>query len=168
MEAAYATLSEADRQAVRGLQALHESEHIYRGRYADRGVEDEATVYPSCVHPVVRTHPDTRRPALFVNPSFTTRILDLPDEEGSALLRRLFRHQARPEFQIRFRWRTNDVALWDNRCLHHFAIWDYWPNERKGNRVSIRGTRPFFDEAAPEPPESTLRVSGGSLTDRKP
>jgi len=163
MEAAYATLPADLQRRLQRLTALHESEHVYRGRYADRGVDDEDIVYPATAHPVVRTHPETRRPSLYVNRSFTTRIIDMDEDEGRELLRGLFRHQAQPEFQIRFRWERNDVALWDNRCLQHFAIWDYWPGERKGNRVSIRGTRPYFDPDAPQPAPSTLRLSGGTL-----
>ncbi len=163
MEAAYETLSPEWRSRLRDLTALHESEHVYRGRYADRGVGDEDVVYPSAQHPVVRTHPETGRPSIYVNRSFTTRILGVDPEESDTLLRWLFRHVERPEFQIRFRWRENDAALWDNRCLQHFAIWDYWPNERMGNRVTVLGDRPFLDPAAPEPPPSPLRLSGGGL-----
>jgi taurine dioxygenase len=54
----------------------------------------------------------------------------------------LFNHAESPWYQIRFRWRENDVAMWDNRCTQHMAIWDYWPNERKGNRVTVKGERP--------------------------
>ena len=163
MEAAYATLPDDRRAFLRGLSAHHETEHIYRGRYADRGVDDDGTEYPSAIHPVVRTHPETGRPSIYVNRSFTTRIEELDDEEGADLLRRLFRHVERPEFQIRFRWERNDIALGDNRCLQHFAIWDYWPDERQGNRVSILGDRPAMDPDASEPPASTIRMSSGAL-----
>lgn len=56
----------------------------------------------------------------------------------------LFKHCADPMFQVRFRWKKTDVALWDNRCLQHHALRDYWPNERKGHRVTIKGDRPFL------------------------
>ncbi len=142
--AAFETLSPALQQFLTELTARHESEHIYRGRYADRGVDDRDRRYPSAVHPVVRTHPDSGRHALYVNPSFTTRILELEPEESKALLEYLFRHQQRPEFQVRFRWSENAIALWDNRCTQHFALWDYWPEERKGHRVTICGERPEY------------------------
>lgn len=164
MEAAYNTLSADDRAMLRGLTALHESEHVYRGRYADRNVDDADTVYPSTEHPVVRTHPETGRPSVYVNRSFTTRIVDMEQDQSDRLLRRLFRHLERPEFQVRLTWGKNDIALWDNRRLQHFAIWDYWPDERKGHRVSILGDRPSFDPTAPEPPPSHMRISTGSLT----
>ena len=142
MYAAYETLPEAVTAKLLTFSALHESAHVYPGRYADRGREDEQIRCPQAVHPVVRTHPETQRKALYVNRTFTTRIIELPDKESRALLDSLFDHSERSEFQIRFRWSKNDVAFWDNRCCMHHAIWDYWPEERKGRRVTIRGDRP--------------------------
>ena len=163
---AYETLPLSDREYLRTLRAVHVSEHVYTGRYADRGVADEDASFPSAEHPLVRSHPETGRLSLYVNPSFTSHIVDYERDESEALLQRLFTHIERPEFQIRFRWNQNDVAIWDNRCLQHFAVWDYWPNERKGNRVSVAGDRPFHDLDAPEPPDSQMRVSVGALASR--
>jgi taurine dioxygenase len=142
MYAAYDALSAPMKQMLGGLTALHESEHIYRGRYSDRGVEDQGKVYPQATHPVIRTHPETGRKALFVNRTFTTRITELSEAESDAVLTLLFDHCEQIDFQIRFRWERNDVALWDNRCVMHRAVWDYWPHERKGRRVTIKGERP--------------------------
>jgi len=144
MYSAFETLSPLLQTFLATLTARHTSEHIYRGRYADRGVDDSGRQYPEADHPVVRTHPESGRQALYVNPSFTRRINGLAAAESRALLDFLFRHQQRPEFQVRFSWTPNAVALWDNRCTQHFALWDYWPAERKGHRVTIRGERPFF------------------------
>ncbi len=163
MEAAYAALPEELRATLKTLTARHASEHVYRGRYADRGVDDTEVDYPSNVHPVIRTHPETGRPSIYVNRSFTSEIVGLSSSESEQLLSMLFDHIEQPEFQIRFRWETNDVAIWDNRRLLHFAIWDYWPHERKGHRVSVLGDRPFFDPDAADPAPSTLRLSGGTL-----
>ena len=143
--AAYESLSPTLQAFLETLTARHESEHIYRGRYSDRGVDDANRTYPSATHPVVRTHPSSGRRSLYVNPSFTTRICELTRDESSALLDYLYRHQQRPEFQVRFRWSENAIALWDNRSTQHFALWDYWPEERKGHRVTIAGERPYFD-----------------------
>jgi taurine dioxygenase len=145
MYAAYETLSEPMQSFLAGLTATHASEHIYRGRYSDRGVDDSDRTYPSATHPVVRTHPESGRQALYVNPSFTTRINELAADESKALLDYLYKHQQRLEFQVRFRWTANAIALWDNRSTQHFALWDYWPEERKGHRVTIKGERPFYD-----------------------
>jgi taurine dioxygenase len=142
MYAAYDALSAPMQQMLSGLTAQHESEHVYRGRYADRGVDDRGKVYPEAAHPVIRTHPETGKKAIYVNRTFTRRINELSEEESQALLDFLFDHCERIDFQIRFRWERNDVAFWDNRCVMHRAIWDYWPNERKGRRVTIKGDTP--------------------------
>ena len=143
MYAAFDALSAPMRQMLDGLTARHESEHVYRGRYSDRGVEDTGRTYPHANHPVIRTHPETGRKAIFVNRTFTTRINELSESESRAMLDLLFDHCEQVDFQIRFRWERNDVAFWDNRCVMHRAIWDYWPNERKGRRVTIKGDRPI-------------------------
>ncbi|HEY5647381.1 MAG TPA: TauD/TfdA family dioxygenase [Pseudomonadales bacterium] len=161
MYAAYESLSDRLREFIATLSATHASEHVYRGRYADRGVDDSSRVYPSAVHPVVRTHPWSGRQALYVNPSFTTRINELTPDESRALLEYLYAHQQRPEFQVRFRWTPNAVAFWDNRCTQHFALWDYWPEERKGHRVTIRGERPYHDPASTpnRPPQPISKLA---------
>ena len=143
MYAAHDALSDAMKTFLDGLSATHASEHIYRGRYADRGQKDRDIAFPSASHPVVRTHPQTGRKALFVNRTFTTRINELSEEESNAVLKMLFEHAESIQFQIRFRWSKNDMAFWDNRCCMHRAIWDYWPEERKGRRVTIKGDRPL-------------------------
>jgi taurine dioxygenase len=144
MYAAYDRLSDSMKAYLETLTAAHESEHIYRGRYADRGVDDTGKVYPSAVHPVIRSHPETGRKALFVNRAFTTRINELTRGESHALLDHLFGLVEDPSLQVRNRWAENDIALWDNRCVQHMALWDYWPEERKGHRVTIEGDRPFL------------------------
>lgn len=161
MFAAYESLSPSLQNYLSTLTASHESEHIYRGRYSDRGVDDSNREYPSATHPLIRTHPDSGRRALYVNPSFTTRINELKADESRALLDYLYRHQQRPEFQVRLRWTPNTIALWDNRCTQHFALWDYWPEERKGHRVTIAGERPFFDpdRQPATPPKPLTRLA---------
>jgi taurine dioxygenase len=142
MYAAYEALSPPLKQMLTGLTATHGSEHVYRGRYSDRGVDDRGKRYPQAVHPVVRTHPETGRKALYVNRTFTTRINELEPAESDAILGWLFSHCEQIDFQIRFRWQRDDMAFWDNRCTMHHAVWDYWPHERKGRRVTIKGDRP--------------------------
>jgi taurine dioxygenase len=162
MEAAYRALSLPMRRFLSGLRAVHASEHVYRGRYADRGVDDADRTYPMAVHPVIRTHPETGRQSIYVNRGFTTRIVDLSPSESQAILGWVFSHLEQPEFQIRVKWCRNDVVMWDNRCVQHYAIWDYWPEERCGHRVSIEGDPPFF-APGDEPPASTVRLSAGGL-----
>ena len=142
MYSAYDTLSHAMKKFLSSLSAWHESDHFYRGRYTERGVSDENISYPSSLHPIIRSHPGTKRKALFVNRMFTTRIEGLEKEESNTLLKFLFDHCEQIAFQIRYRWNKNDLAFWDNRCALHKAIWDYHPMERKGRRVTIKGDRP--------------------------
>lgn len=143
MYAAYEALSEPVRTLLDGLTALHSGEMAYRGRYAHRGVDDKELSYPDNNHPVVRTHPVTKRKGLFVNRIFTARINGVTASESSALLQFLFDHIAKPEFQIRFRWQPGSVAFWDNRAVQHYAIWDYFPHTRSGYRVTVAGDRPY-------------------------
>lgn len=142
MYAAYEALSETMQRFLDGLTAMHGSEHVYQGGYGVRQ-EDATRKFPKAEHPVVRTHPVTGRKALFVNEGFTTHIVGMKPAESRALLDMLYEHIKTPEFQCRFNWRPNSVAFWDNRCVQHYAIWDYYPNVRHGNRVTIKGDRPF-------------------------
>ena len=142
MYSAYDSLSLPLREMLDHMTATHESEHIYKGRYSDRGRNDSEIDCPRAIHPVVRTHPETGRKALFVNRTFTTRINELSAHESDNILEMLFQHAEHIDHQIRFRWSLNDMAFWDNRCCMHRAIWDYWPEERKGRRVTILGDRP--------------------------
>ncbi|MEE2920479.1 MAG: TauD/TfdA family dioxygenase [Pseudomonadota bacterium] len=142
MYAAYDALSPRMKAYLEGLTALHDGEHVYRGLYKNLNVQDKP-VYPHAHHPVVRTHPVSGKKCLYVNYGFTTAIDDVPRAESDAILRYLVQHAAHPAFQCRFRWRAGSIAFWDNRCAQHHAIWDYWPHRRYGNRVTIKGDRPY-------------------------
>lgn len=140
MYQAFETLSPPVRKMLTGMTAIHDGERFYRGRY---GVDDSAKTYPRSEHPIVRTHPVTGKKCLFVNRVFTSRIVGLEKNESSAILEMLYRHVETPEFSVRFRWRANSVAFWDNRCVQHQALWDYYPNKRYGQRVTICGDKPY-------------------------
>jgi taurine dioxygenase len=140
--AAYDALSPRMKTYLEGLTAFHDGGPSYRATNAKIGVPETGRVYPSATHPVVRTHPDTGRKALYVNRGFTQRINGLPDDEAGALLAFLIEHSVKPDFQVRFRWRANSVAFWDNRAVQHLAVWDYFPQVRSGFRVTIKGDRP--------------------------
>lgn len=140
--AAYEALSEPLKDLLDPMTATHSGDHVYRGRYKDRGVDDWDKVYPEAVHPVVRTHPVTGRKSLYVNSTFTTRINELNPGESDALLAFLCAHSTQAQFQCRFRWEAGSVAFWDNRCVQHMAMWDYYPEVRSGHRVTIKGDRP--------------------------
>lgn len=137
MYAAYEALSPAMKAFLDPLTAVHDSNHIYRELFPD--VEK---TYPRNIHPVVRTHPVTKRKCLFISESKTTRINELSKHESAAVLKFLTEHVKDPNFQVRFRWREHSVAFWDNRCTQHFAVWDYFPDIRSGYRVTIAGEKP--------------------------
>ena len=143
MYSAYNELSEKYKSLLNGLVAIHESEHLYSGRYEDRGVNRDNIKTPVANHPLIRTHPVTGKKAIYVNRTFTTGIEGMNKNESSSILEFLFNHCEHVNFQIRYRWNKNDMAFWDNRCTMHRAIWDYWPNERKGRRVTIKGDKPI-------------------------
>ena len=151
MYAAYEALPESMKRFLAGLTAVHSGEHIYRARYPDNEVKDRsdygyqpAANFPMSEHPVLRTHPETRRTALYVNAGFTTHIKELKPAASRAVLDFLFKHIQRPEFCCRFRWRKNSIAFWDNRCVQHYAVFDYFPAVRSGERVTVKGDKPFY------------------------
>lgn len=139
MYAAFEALSAPIRDLLDGMTAVHSGRHA-GARY---GYPDPDAHYPENEHPVVRTHPRTGRQALYVNSGYTRNIVGLQDRESAALLHLLFEHVANGvEWQVRFRWEPNSVALWDNRCTQHHACWDYFPATRHGYRVTTVGERP--------------------------
>lgn len=142
MYAAYEALSDRMKTYLSDLTAIHDGEDAYRGTYANLGVKDKP-VYPRAEHPVVRTHPMTNRKSLYVNRGFTKRLVGVPRDESDGILRYLFEHMENPLFQCRFRWQPNSIAFWDNRCVQHRAMWDYWPHTRSGNRVTVAGDKPY-------------------------
>jgi taurine dioxygenase len=138
MYAAYEGLSERMRNYLDGLTATHDGARVF-----GKIVNEPGRVFPQSVHPVVRTHPVSGRKALFVNKQFTARINNVPKQESEGVLQFLYAHCARPEFQVRFSWRPQSVAFWDNRATQHSAIWDYFPQVRSGFRITIKGDKPF-------------------------
>jgi taurine dioxygenase len=141
MYTAYEKLSDSMKGYLAGLTAVHDGEHVYRGRY---GMTDTGKTFPRSEHPIVRTHPETGRQALFVNRGFTTHIPQLNRNESDALLEMLYDHAETPEFQCRFKWAKNSIAFWDNRAVMHHAMWDYFPLSRYAHRVTISGDKPFY------------------------
>ena len=147
--AAFEALSEPLQRLLDGLTATHDiSKSFPQERFgatdADLArLEEARKKNPPRSHPVIRTHPVTGRKALFVSDGFTTRINELSAAESRAILDLLFAHVARPEFTVRWRWRENDVAFWDNRVTQHYAVDDYRPQRRVMHRATILGDKPF-------------------------
>jgi taurine dioxygenase len=105
---------------------------------AEKREEISARLLPA-LYPVVRVHPQTGERILSVNDTFTTRIMDIPQEERDQLLRLLCDCIKVPEYHVRFRWSLNAVAIWENRSAQHYAMGDYWPAERQVERVTVAG-----------------------------
>jgi len=138
----YDNLSASMKTHLEGLTAIHEGEQIFRGRYAEEGVDDSGKNYPRAEHPLIRTHPVTGRKCVYVNQAFTTGIKELRYTEARSVLDYLFEQIERPKYQCRFRWRKHSIAMWDNRCAQHYAMWDYCPHTRSGFRVTVKGDNP--------------------------
>ncbi|MFJ8948585.1 TauD/TfdA dioxygenase family protein [Streptomyces sp. NPDC102340] len=153
MAEAYRRLPDRVKQRIEGLRARHSIEATFGAALptAERHALKER--FPDAEHPVVRTHPETGEKILFVN-SFTTHFVNYHRPEnvrfgqdyapGAAdLLRYLISQAAVPEYQVRWRWSPDSVAIWDNRSTQHYAVQDYWPAVRRMERAGITGDRPF-------------------------
>lgn len=143
MYAAYEGLSDKTKERIANATAEHSFVFAFgRGMDAERKAA-MLEKYPPAHHPVVRTHPETGRKALYVNSAFVTHILEMEKQESDALLYELYMQARTPEYQCRFRWRTNSVAFWDNRAVQHYASFDYPGKVRRVERVTVAGDRPF-------------------------
>jgi taurine dioxygenase len=142
---AYESLSDRLKQALAGLVGINSSTkaEVTRSR-EDRlraaGVESKALTGE---HPVVRTHPETGRKALYVNAGHTTYFKGFTVEESAPLLDFLFRHQVKAEFTCRYRWEPGSLAFWDNRCAQHYPVNDYHGFRRIMHRVTLAGDAPL-------------------------
>lgn len=143
MYLAYEALSGAMKDLIAPLQAVHDFEVAARTQYAKPVVveEDVESGANRAVHPVVRSHEDTGRKCLYVNPGFTSHLQGFDKAETDALLAFLYQHAIRPEFLYRHRWQPGDLLIWDNRNLMHYAVTDY-TEPRYMERTTCIGGRP--------------------------
>jgi taurine dioxygenase len=153
MSRAYEDLADSVKEQVAGLFARHSIEASFGARMSTEKRHALKAQFPDAEHPVVRTHPESGEKALFVN-SFATHFTNFHTPENvrygqdyspgsSQLLNYLVARAAIPEYQVRWRWRPNSVAIWDNRCTQHYAVMDYWPAVRKMERAGIIGDKPY-------------------------
>jgi len=149
MVEAYRQLPQTVKDRIDGLRARHSIEASFGANMPITQRHALHERFPDAEHPVVRTHPETGEPILFVN-AFTTHLVNFhtPDNVrfgadyapgAGDLLRYLISQAAVPEYQVRWRWTENSVAIWDNRCTQHYAVQDYWPAVRKMERAGIVG-----------------------------
>ena len=146
MVMAYENLSAGMQRLLIGLTAVNSAEkddaaatRVDRLRERPREAGETVTV---AEHPIVRTHPETGRKALYVNPGHTVRIAGFSEAESAPILDYLYRHQTQPEFTCRFRWRRDSLAFWDNRATQHYPLNDYHGHHRAMQRITLAGDRP--------------------------
>lgn len=142
MAAAYDGLDDEMKERLDGLQAAHDYTLAFGSFVDDSKKAEMREQYPVVHHPIVRTHPETGRKLLFVNAYFTSHVVDMDENEGSQLLRYLISRASIMEYQYRVSWEPNQVTLWDNRIVQHYALSDYYPDVRIMERASIVGDRP--------------------------
>lgn len=153
MAKAYADLPNHIKETIDGLKARHSIEASFGARMSEEKRHALKAQYPDAEHPVVRTHPETGEKILFVS-GFATHFTNFHTSAnvrygqdfapgGANLLAYLIGRAAIPEYQVRWRWQPNSVAIWDNRCTQHYAVMDYAPTVRRMERAGIIGDRPF-------------------------
>ena len=148
MELAWETLDENIKEKIKDKKAVHSSlgavffVNDYKHMEGNGNIDEY-----SSVHPIVRTHPETGKKILFVNWTYTKKIVEMDKKESDETLKKIFEHQARLDLTCRFQWTENAIAIWDNRSVLHYAITDFFPgrglgHERVMDRIAIEGDRP--------------------------
>lgn len=147
MTAAYDGLSAEMQSFLSGLQAVHDFSYGFKESLAEPGGRErlaQAVIdNPPVIHPVIRKHPESAKPVIFVNELFTTHIVGLSAKESRAVLGFLYEHIKTPEYTCRFAWQPNCIAIWDNRSTQHKPINDYFPAHRMLERITIDGDQPY-------------------------
>ncbi|GAA2632265.1 TauD/TfdA dioxygenase family protein [Paractinoplanes durhamensis] len=146
---AYESLSAPVRRLADQLTAVHDGNREFgyylaqrRGGKGNEWDGEVVTQLTPVEHPVVRVHPETGRPGIFVNPGFTSHIVGVSEFESRGILDLLYAHLTKPEHIVRHRWRPGDVAMWDNRSTSHYANRDYGDQRRVMHRITLRGDVP--------------------------
>ena len=148
MEIAYETLEDEIKDKIKDKKAVHSSLGAAAFVDAYKAMKGNGNLKEySNVHPIVRTHPETRKKILYVNSMYTKKILNMEEKESDEILKKIFRHQERLDFTCRFKWTENAVAIWDNRSTLHQGLTDFFPgrglgHERVMDRIAIEGDHP--------------------------
>lgn len=152
MYEAFNSLSNFMQDFLKPLKAVHDVKKAFGSEYRNlqsvlknKGIDpaQHFAQYPPVMHPVLRTHPATKKLALYISEPYVTHIEGLSTKESKAILEFLFRHIETQEFIYRHRWQTNDVVIWDNRSVQHYAVADYFPQERLMHRLNVCGDKPY-------------------------
>jgi alpha-ketoglutarate-dependent taurine dioxygenase len=145
--AAYEALSAPFRGFLDGLVAIHNGEEAFGQQIRANGYGEwdgeRFTELRPVEHPVVRTHPETGKRSLFVNPEFTSHIKGFSRHESDGLLELLYQHMVDQRFLVRYNWNAGDLGFWDNRATMHLVVIDYGTQHRLIQRVTIKGERPY-------------------------
>lgn len=171
LRSSYNDLSNGLKKYINRLEAVHKISPLaywgYPFVYLDKTSEkvlkayEEAKKLPTVIHPVVRIHPVTKKPSIFVNPGYTSHILKVSSIESDFLLKFLYEHMTQPQFVLRHKWEPNDIVIWDNISTAHYAVNDYGISERKMRRVTIEGDLPFgFNGLKSRNTENPLEIEG--------
>ncbi len=168
LRTSYEKISSHLKEFLNNLEAVHKITPLaYWGEPFDYlySIEETIKLYEdskkitSVIHPVVRIHQRTHKPSFFVNPGFTSHILNLTKIESDNILKLIYEHITQPEFILRHKWEKNDVVIWDNTCTAHYAINDYGSSRRKMRRVTIKGDIPFgYNNLQSKKTEDPLKI----------
>ena len=147
MTSAYEALSKPMKDLLDNLNAEHDFSHGFKESLAEPGgrerLKDAIKDNPPVIHPVIQTHPESGKKVIFVNTLFTTKIIELSEDESNSILNFLYDYIKTPEFTCRFSWEPNSIAFWDNRSTQHKPVNDYFPSHRMLERITIDGNKPY-------------------------
>ena len=143
LSAIYEALPSDTKKYLETLRAVHDM-GSFRNNFIDddneksaQNVNEGFQKFGNAIHPMVKIHPISKNKLLYINPGFTSQIVGMNMTDSNNLLTYLFNFMNKPEFQIRFKWSANTIAIWDNRCTMHYAIGDYMPHHRQMNRITV-------------------------------
>ena len=143
LSAIYESLPNDMKKYLESLRAVHDMGDFRNNFINEDNIESAHKLnegykkFGNAVHPVIKKHPITNKKLLYINPGFTSQIVGMNMTDSNNLLSYLFNFMNKPEFQIRFKWSANTVAIWDNRCTMHYAVGDYMPHHRQMNRITV-------------------------------
>ena len=143
LSAIYESLPNDMKKYLESLRAVHDMGDFRNNFINEDNIESAHKLnegykkFGNAIHPVIKKHPITNKKLLYINPGFTSQIVGMNMTDSNNLLSYLFNFMNKPEFQIRFKWSANTVAIWDNRCTMHYAVGDYMPHHRQMNRITV-------------------------------